>query len=386
MWLAQTVASGMVPWFHWLGGSPEDNRWRNVGREFFTWHAANEPDFRNRRSVADLAVLYPQSTVAFYRRGGGRDPAVTGADYLQGLYYALLEGRFLFDFVHQENLSAENLARYRALLVPNAAYLRDGECDAIRQYVQSGGSLLATFETSRYNEWGDPRQELGLADVLGVSLAGEVTGPHANGYMRIEQRHEVTADFEGTNLLPAAEYRLPVRQRESSPAVLTVVPNYPVFPPEMVYPRTPHTKEPAASFREEGPSRMAYFAGDVDRTFWVSGNPDLGRVLHNAIGWLRRGSTPPASVTGEGMVEIIAWETEPGYALHVLNYTNPNTMRGPIRRFYPIGAQRVEFQTERQISSVRALKAGATLSFHQQGEKVSFVIPAVEDYEVISLT
>ena len=122
MWLAQTVASGMVPWFHWLGGSPEDNRWRNEGREFYTWLAANEPDFRNRRSVADLAVLYPQSTVAFYRRGGGRDQAVTGADYLQGLYYALLEGRFLFDFIHQENLSAQSLSRYRALLVPNAAY------------------------------------------------------------------------------------------------------------------------------------------------------------------------------------------------------------------------------------------------------------------------
>jgi hypothetical protein len=386
MWLAQTVASGMVPWFHWLGGSPEDTRWRNVGREFFAWLASNEADFCNRRSVADLAVLYPQSTVAFYRRGGGRDPAVTGAEYLQGLYYALLEGRFLFDFVHQENLSAQALARYRALLVPNAAYLRDRECEAIRQYVRSGGSLLATFETSRYNEWGDPRQELGLADVLGVSLAGEVMGPHANGYMRIEKRHELAAGFEGTNLLPGGEYRLPIRQRANSAAVLTVVPNYPAFPPEMVYPRTPHTSELAASFREEGSSRVAYFAGDVDRTFWGSGNADLCRVLHNAIRWLRRGSTPPATVTGDGLVEIFAWETEPGYALHVLNYTNPNALRGPFRRIYPLGAQQVEFRTERRIASVRALKAAASLPFHQQGENVSFVIPAVEDYEVIALT
>jgi hypothetical protein len=91
-------------------------------------------------------------------------------------------------------------------------------------------------------------------------------------------------------------------------------------------------------------------------------------------------------VTGDGLVEVFAWETEPGYALHVLNYTNPNTMLGPFRRFYPLGAQRVEFRTERPIKSVRALKAGAPLPFHQLGENVSFVIPAVEDYEVISLT
>jgi hypothetical protein len=272
------------------------------------------------------------------------------------------------------------------LLIPNAAYLRDRECEAIRQYVNSGGSLLATFETSRYNEWGDPRQELGLSDVLGVSLAGEVIGPQANGYMRIEQRNEVTAGFEGTNLLPAPEYRLPVRQRESAPAVLTVVPSYPAYPPEMVYPRTSRTEEPAAWFREAGRSRVAYFSGDVDRPFWLSGNQDLSRLIANAIRWLLSGNSHPATVNGEGLVEIYAWETDPGYALHVLNYTNPNAMRPPFRGFHPLGPQQVEFRTARPITSVRALKSGASLSFHQQAEHVNFVIPSVEDYEVVVLT
>src|SRR5439155_449289 len=123
--------------------------------------------------------------------------------------------------------------------------------------------------------WGDARQDLGLADVLGVSMSGEVVGPHSNSYMRIEQRNKVNAGFEGTDILPGPEYRLPVRQRGQSPAVLTVVPSYPSFPPEMVYPRTPHTAEPAACFREAGSSRVAYFAGDVDRTFWLSGSGGL---------------------------------------------------------------------------------------------------------------
>jgi hypothetical protein len=388
MWLAQTVASGMVPWLHWLGGSPEDTRWRDTGREFYGWLAANEPHFRIRRSVADLAVLYPQSTIAFYRRPAGRDHAAAGvssADYLQGLYYALLEGRFLFDFVHQENLSAATLAPYRALLIPNAAYLRDGECEAVRQYVRSGGSLLATFETSRYNEWGDRRQDIGLADVLGVSVAGEVVGPHSNSYMRIEKRDGIAEGFEGTDILPGPEYRLPVRRREHILAVLTAIPSYPSFPPEMVYPRTPHTTDPMACFWEAGPSRVAYFAGDVDRTFWLSGNTDLLRLLHNTIRWVRGKTAPTVAVTGEGLIEIFAWETEPGYALHLLNYTNPHAMRGPFRRFYPIGTQQVEFHVGRPIKGVRALRAGQSIAFRQQGSSVTFAVPAVEDYEVISL-
>src|SRR2546430_14352470 len=71
LWLAQTTASGMVPWFHWLGGSPEDNRWREAGRSFFEWLAAPEQNFRNPRSIAGIAVPYPQNTIALYKSGAG---------------------------------------------------------------------------------------------------------------------------------------------------------------------------------------------------------------------------------------------------------------------------------------------------------------------------
>src|SRR5262249_15924772 len=60
MWMAQTTARGMVPWYHWLGGSPEDQRWRAAGREFFQWIARNEPHFVNRRPIASVAVVFSQ--------------------------------------------------------------------------------------------------------------------------------------------------------------------------------------------------------------------------------------------------------------------------------------------------------------------------------------
>jgi hypothetical protein len=393
MWLAQTTASGMVPWFHWLGGSPEDNRWREVGRSFYQFLATNQPHFRNRRSVADLAVLYPQATIAFYRSGNGRGNWRGGertqtTDYLNGLYYALLEGRFIFDFVHQENLGSDDLRKYRALLIPNAAHLRDNECEAIQEFLAKGGSVLATFETSRYNEWGDPRPDFGLSNVLGASVAGDVIGPVDNSYMRIEARHAIVSGFEATTLLPGAESRVPVRQLKAEPLVLSLVPEYPAFPPEMVYPRTAHTNEPAAVLHESGTSRVAYLPGDIDRTLWRSGSPDLSQFLQNAIRWVLGEARQPVVVEGEGMVELFAWETEPGYALHILNYNNPNMTRGYFRRFYPIGAQRVYFDVEegRKISSVRALRSARGLPFTQNGRTVHFAVPDVTDYEVVALT
>jgi hypothetical protein len=393
MWMAQTTASGMVPWFHWLGGAPEDTRWKEVGRSFFTWLAANEQHFRNRRSIADIAVLYPQRTIAFYRSGTrpgswrGAERAQT-SEYLQGMYYALLDGRFLFDFVHEDDLAARTLAPYRALVLPNAAYLSDGACAAIRAFVAGGGSLLATFETSRYGEWGDPRADFALADVFGASVAGDLAGPSANSYMRIDARHPLVAGFEGTSLLPGPESRVAVRAPSAAAAApLTVVPYYPAFPPEMVFPRTLRTSDPAVLLRETGRSRVVYFPGDVDRTFWRSGNTDLAQLLQNAVRWVMGSEPPRVSVEGDGIVEAFAWETEPGYALHLLNYTNPNMTRGFIKRFYAIGAQRVEFAVgaDRRITSVRALRTGHDLRFTQSGTRVRFEVPGVTDYEVIAL-
>jgi len=387
LWLAQSTASGMVPWFHWLGGSPEDIRWREVGRSFFDWLAANEAHFRNRHSVADVAVLYPQRTVAFYSRPDSRRQRHRGGpiDYLQGLYYALLEGRFFFDFVQEGKLDPAALRKYRALLIPNAAYLGDAQCDAIRQYVKDGGSLLATFETSRYTEWGDLRPDFQLADVFGAHVAGEVIGPRGNSYARMEEKHPILAGFEGTTLLPGAENRVPV-SADSVSLVLSVVPAYPAFPPEMVYPRTPRTTEPAAIFRQIGKSRVAYFAGDVDRTCWRSGNSDFSQLLQNAINWVR-GPDPVISVIGSGLIEAFAWETEPGYALHLLNYTNPNLTHGAIRNSYPLGPQQVRFRVNegRRIKAVRALRAGTTLKFQQQRETITFEVPGIADYEVVAL-
>jgi Hypothetical glycosyl hydrolase 6 len=392
MWMAQTVASGMVPWYHWLGGSPLDNRWRETGREFYDWLAANEKHFRNRSSIAEVAVLYPQSTISFYRANGAPGRSLNGrrievTDYVQGLYESLLESRILFDMIHQENLSLQALKPYRALLIANAAYLRDAECEVIRQYVRGGGSLLATFETSRYNDWGELRGDFGLRDLFGVSVAGEVEGPHNNSYMHMDRAHPILKSFTGTEILPAPEFRVPVTHLASDSLFLSFVPPYPVFPPEMVFPRILHTQEPAAVFSKVGRGHVAYFQGDICRTSWTSGNTDLSRLLRESIGWLLSGSKAPLTVKGPGLIEVFAWETEPGFAIHILNYTNPNMSRPALRRFYPAGPFDVTFQVPpgRNVARACALRAGRAVPFRRNTSELTLRTPAVSDYQVIVL-
>jgi hypothetical protein len=379
MWMAQTTASGMVPWYHWLGGAPKDLRWRETGHRFFDWIAKNERHFVNRRSIANIGVIFSQRGNAFYKPPGGSD----ATEFLQGLYYALLQSRYPFDFVHEDDLGPETLKKYAALLLPNVALLSDARCRQLEAYAAGGGSLLATFETSLYDERGIRRDDFGLAKLFGMHKTGDVQGPKGNAYYaRVLRNHEVLRGFENTTILPGAEFRVPI-QAENAEPVLAVLPPYPAFPPEMVYPKTEPTNEPAIVLREHGASRLAYIPGDVDRSFWRSSNPDLSQLLRNAVRWMIR-EYVPVSVRGEGMVEVFAWETEPGFALHLLNYTNPNMLSGWFTETYPVGEQHVRADLPDGVRGdrVELLRAGTSVALKRDGRIVEFVVPGVRDYEV----
>ena len=252
----------------------------------------------------------------------------------------------------------------------------------------SGGSLLATFETSLYNEWGVRREDFGLSDLFGVHVAGDLVGPVRNSYMHMDRPHPIVDVFKDTEILPGTEFRVPVTHLKPESTFLSLIPHYPAYPPEMVYPRIPKTQEPAAVFRQGsgGSGSVVYFPGDVARTGWKSGNPDLNRLIAGSVNWLMKSQPRPATVDGAGLLELFAWETEPGFALHILNYTNPNTMRSFIRRFYPTGPLKVAVRVPegKQVSAVRALRSGRSLPFKQTNGVVTAEVPSVRDYEVVA--
>lgn len=93
------------------------------------------------------------------------------------------------------------------------------------------------------------------------------------------------------------------------------------------------------------------------------------------------------SVKGEGNIEIFAWETEAGFALHILNYNNPNMTFPSLRQFNPITEQSVRMQLPDGARIVKAelLRAEKQIPVIQKGNIVEFVIPSVIDFEVVAL-
>ena len=190
--------------------------------------------------------------------------------------------------------------------------------------------------------------------------------------------------FHDTNWLPGAENRVPLKPVAGP--VLTVVPGFVHYPPELAYPPVSHTDEPAVVLRESGVSRMAYFPGDIERSYWLTGHGDLLRLLHNTVRWLTHDERI-VDVDGEGFLEMFAWETTPGYAVHLLNYTNPNAHHGWMQSIFPVGPQAVTMKLPPGVKAkaVDLLKAGHSVPFEQGTQLLHFTVPRVEDYEVAAI-
>jgi len=362
-------------------GLGADRRWQKIGRQYMQWHARHDLHFERIQSVANVGVVMGQSSHLFYTPPGEGGMA----QFIDGLYYALIEGRFMFDFVHEDDLGAETVGKYSALLLPNIAWLSDAQCAQLRAYVAAGGSLMASFETGMFDERGIRRGKSGVADLFGIDSMGEVAGPKGNGfYARIESQHEILRGFDDTEWIPGGAYRLPVKA--AGPMVLSVIPAHTAYPPELSYVPFDSTDETAVVVRDNGRSRLLYFPGDIERASWRSGHTDLGRLLQNSIRWLTGGSQP-VTVEGDGVVECFAWETPVGFAVHLVNYTNPNMHKGWLRRHYPIGEQQVRMALPagRSVVRVELLRSERFIPFRQDGTSVEFTIPAVTDYEVAAL-
>jgi hypothetical protein len=111
------------------------------------------------------------NTRVFY----GRAPGQVEERYLAnvfGFFRAALEEHLPLTLVNDWNLTADDLAAYKVLVLPNAACLDDRQCAAVEKFVARGGGLVASLDTGLCDEFGTPSKAPALAEVLGVRYKG----------------------------------------------------------------------------------------------------------------------------------------------------------------------------------------------------------------------
>ncbi len=388
-WVADGTANNMRPWFVKFSGTIYDRRWLPVVEKIYAWHYRHERYLRNTAPLANVAMLYSEQTDRFY---GGKPWQQRHRDHGLGMYHALIEARVPFEMVNDRLLDAKHLDPFKLLILPNIAALSDAQCAQLKAYVRRGGSLVATFETSLYDEQGTQRPDFGLADLLGVSYRNAPVGPIKNGYLRLkpnpetERFHPVLAGLEDAYRIINGIWRLRVHPTIPFPSPVTLIPSYPDLPMEHVYPRQPETDIRELYLRDTGTGRIAYLPWDIDRTFWSIMNRDHGRLLANVIRWAL-GEPPVVDVKGQGILDITVWRQKQSMTVHLVNLTNPMMMKGPMRELIAVGEQQVRIQIppETRVGKVSLLVSEQTADHSVANGYVTLSVPSILDHEVVAI-
>ncbi|MCK8492987.1 beta-galactosidase trimerization domain-containing protein [Spirosoma sp. RP8] len=388
IWAAEGTANGMRPCFVKFGGDIYDKRWVEAVANLYEGYHKNESYLRNTASLARVGVVYSEQTDRNY---GGKPWQQKSGDHLDGIYHTLVESRVPFDMVNDRLLTPDDLKRFKLLILPNIAALSDAQCKQLQAFVDNGGSLVATFETSLYDEEGKQRPDFGLASLLGVSYDQKVEGPMRNSYLQLRQdaknsqTQQILKGLDDTPRIINSVYKVNVKPTDTFPSPITLIPTYPDLPMEDVYPRVAQTDTRELYLRQVGKGRVAYIPGDLDRSFWQMLSIDHGQLLSNVINWALD-EEPVVSIAGPGVIDVNVWRQQKSMTVHLVNLTNPMMMKGPFRELIPVDAQvTVQVPSGAKVTGVKLLMSDQKPKFELKNGKVTVAVPKVLDHEIVAL-
>lgn len=298
-------------------GTTEPHTYDTIG-EAFADVKKREPWVHGSRPVKYAALYYSKNSRTYY----GRNRPEGYMYAFLGAYKALMEANIPFEVITDRFLNAKDLAAFSLLVMPDAACLSDAQNETVRQYVRQGGNLVATHKTSLLDSHGDPRQDFGLSDVLGVSYFDMVTLPLS--YVKIKRETSLTAGIKVGLPLTHRDWQLKVDPQPDATISAVVV-----YARENINrvshycdpPMPDETEFPAVVSRQFGAGRVVYFPGRPDAIFAQYGHPEYQRLLVNAARWAAGTTSPPMEVRAPLSVEATLFE-QPEQNRLVVHLTN----------------------------------------------------------------
>jgi len=414
LWALEAFAGGIQPWWHYINAYHEDRRMYATPVAMADWHAKNEQYLGRRTPVATVGIVYSQRNHDFFGRD---DSELMVSQPQRGFLQALTRARIPYVFVHADDLERD-ASGLRVLVLPNLGIMTNQHVADVRTFVARGGGIVATGATSLCDEWGDPRPDLALSDLFGVTLPAahplrdavarrQAASENVQTYLRLSpelrarmpgphiasepapngSRHPVFKGFELTDILPYGGSLAPLTVAPRSQVLMTYVPPRPAFPPEAVWSRETKTDLPGLVLTEHaGGGHAVYLAADLDRRYARDNIPDTGTLLANLVKWAAKDDIP-LTVDGPGMLDCHLYRQDASLILHIVNLTNEGTWRGPIDELIPVGPIRVgvKLSAGARASRVRLLVAEKVVDTTVRAGWAYVELPTISDHEVLMI-
>ena len=291
-WMWEAVSVGANFWnCHFNGQYPaatDDRRNAYIETDVYTYLKNNEDLIQTQVPVTDAGIYYSSLS----RDKAHLDKDESYANAIKGLEAALVDNHIPYGFVTDNDLTAEKLPSYGVLCLPNAMCLSDAQIQVIRKFVENGGSLLASYKTSLFDEKGAKRPDFGLKDVFGLSYTGIEKDTSFDCYQMVRMAsHKICEGMDadktiyfingGNTLLATAIDR-------DGEIVCSYVPIIQNQYPEQAWIRMTETQFPTVYTHTYGKGKVVYFPNQMDALVYTNGHEDYFNLLSNSLRYLRK--------------------------------------------------------------------------------------------------
>lgn len=386
---AQAIANGTNVWYgvHFPMSFMEDEPYKAAMK--INHFVLDHPEiFTKHRPVSNVALLWGQDTANHYSSTVEASDFTAGqvvgatdtikSDHskaFRGCVELLERAHIQFDVIDEVSILQNKLAEYDLLILPTVACLREGVAEKIEQFVENGGNLISTFDTGFYHKDGTLCETAQLKNLQGFRsvnrfLKYEIPG---TSYLRPtdEKRYAegVSARLAGyqyaVDVSAAPDARIYFESNERMRG------RYDAYPKAWF---------PAVIEKDFGNGKSVYFTGDVGDAFLAFSSPDLQKIFVNAVNALSR---PLVQTDAPGSVEMVLRKCEEGYALHCINFTGE--MMHPITRVINLPNVRVSLTLTDIAGEVKSLTGDAPFDIEKTENGISFTIPMLKIYDVITI-
>jgi hypothetical protein len=356
------------------------------------------------------ALVMSDNTRNFY----GRSAGLVEERYLAavfGTFRAAVEEHLPVTVINDWNLNPRDLARYKVLILPNTACLDDAQVQAIEGFVRNGGGLVASQDTSLFDEFGTPRRNFALGNVLGVDYRGlpdsaakdpdkdvDVNFARAIGPDYWDKRKNIF-DFKPDPLLLLEQGRMKTYVGDQGvtfkgPA-LRVAPRKDtrVLGTLRIRNRAEAPPFPAVVSQTHGKGRVVYFAAGFDSAYYLYSYPYQRLALRYAIDQVAAGP-PPFRIEAPMCVHATIMRQDKGGSerliVHLFSDLNTTAHHAlpvddvPLREeVVPIHDIRITFDPRYTLRKVHLEPGGGELVMSRSPRGTTVTVPRLDVHAMV---
>jgi hypothetical protein len=280
-----------------------------------------------------------------------------------GFYSAMLRAGLPVVTIHRTDFH-EKIAGFKVLCLVNEAGISDQQAEAVRQFVADGGSLIATGETSLYDQKAQRRPDFALKDLFGVSYMDTMVAD--NMPVEFDGLHDITKGLEKYQF-DYDEPLVEVRPDQGKVAGWILDKN---------------RKIPAVITNTYGLGRVVYIPARFDSIQCEKLTPAIEKLFDNSVYWLTQGNVP-VQINADTTVGVTLYDQPNRRILHLLNY-NADTMQDykPVESVYNVKIK-MSVPDGQKVAGLHQLMQKSELQFDNNGEWLEFIIPELGEYEVV---